>query len=289
MLWAFCMYLDGNEAASDGMTAAPPRAICQGARAVGVIMRRFLTTLAAWPWPLPWTSANMHALVSDGTLPLDGAGGRHLSIWLPPPATTLEVCIGRHLATAFVVPLPVACTTRVWNMTQCVHGATQRAVLREAWCAAVAIATAGPTGDMQFVDFADELRALRCGPQAANGLARWPVYLTVALPFGAAHEWRGIVASRLMATLLPQLDACGFFCRPLCTDEPTYKILLWPMDAVWTTHAPLDLVLPMRDRLMPCLFVMLQTAYIALWGPNGGPPLVELLPSLDLQLCDQGA
>jgi hypothetical protein len=116
------------------------------------------------------------------------------------------------------------------------------------------------------------------------------VYLTVALPPTAPQEWRGIVASRLMSTLLPQLDACGFFCRPLCTESPAYKVLLWPMDAVWTTHAPLDLLLPLRERLMPCLFVMLQTAYVSLFGDIDPsvrpPPLTLLLPSLDLRLCD---
>ena len=196
--------------------------------------------------------------------------------------------IGRYVATAFVVPLPVAYTPRIWNMTQCVQMPTQRAILREAWFAAVAIAHNGPGQPTAFADSAEEVRALRRGPVAANGLARWPVYLILLHPPGSPKEWRGIVGSRLMATLLPQLEACGFYCRPICVESPAYKILLWPMDAVWTTHAPADLVMPLRDRILPCLFVMFQTAYGALWG-NGAPdrpPLSDLLPSLDLQLSD---
>jgi hypothetical protein len=81
----------------------------------------------------------------------------------------MEVSIGRHLATAFVVPLPIACTSRVWNMTQCVNGATQRAIVREAWVAAVAIAAAGPhRAATAFPDFVAELRMLRSGPLAGK-------------------------------------------------------------------------------------------------------------------------
>lgn len=62
-----------------------------------------------------WTVDNMEALVNTGAFPILG--------WTPTTqnrvdGTALEVSIGRHLSTAFVVPLPVAMAPRVWNMTQ---------------------------------------------------------------------------------------------------------------------------------------------------------------------------
>jgi hypothetical protein len=120
-----------------------------------------------------------------------------------------------------------------------------------------------------------------------------------------------------MVTLLPQLVACGFFPRPLCIDDPSYLILLWPVDATWGqrfrgsgllgnpargTHArhgrtgacvgcapPCagDAVLPLQERVMVCLFGMLRTAHAALTATGSAlPPLAQLLPDLDVQLCD---
>ena len=46
-----------------------------------------------------------------------------------------------------------------------------------------------------------------------------------------------------------------------------------------------------RERLMPCLFSMMENAYTSLWGGAQctgfrPPPLRRLLPELDVQLSD---
>ena len=46
-------------------------------------------TLALWPWPIPWMVDNMSNIVDRR--PVDGAA--------------VSVSVGRHLATAFIVPL----------------------------------------------------------------------------------------------------------------------------------------------------------------------------------------
>ena len=49
----------------------------------------------------------------------------------------------------------------------------------------------------------------------------------------------------------------------------------------------MNLLLPLRDRLLPCLFVMLQAAYQALWGTGRSVPWVpsEYLGCLALVLA----
>ena len=90
--------------------------------------------------------------------------------------------------------------------------------------------------------------------------------------------------------LLPQLQSCGFFPRPLCVDNPSYILLLWPADSLWSTRSYSDVALPIQDRVLPCLFAMLEAAYVALWSsstPQKQPPsLTSLLPRLDVKLCD---
>lgn len=251
LLWAFCQWLDQQPLASSLGEAA--------------VLHRFFTVLAVWPWPLPWTTENMSRIVAGH--PVDGSA--------------LEVSLGRHQATSFVVPLPTTLAPRVWNMTQSVQVSTQRSLLREAWAAAL---SASPPNELP--EFRHEMREYTCQRHGPQG-TRWPVYLCVELPLSAPPEWRGIVGARLMSTLLPQLEACGFFPRPLCVDEPSYLVLLWPVDATWSTHAPADLVLPLRGRILPCMYAMLQAAYVTMWGTRTTKPRVEsLLPSIDVQLAD---
>ena len=144
------------------------------------------------------------------------------------------------------------------------------------------------------------MRETICRNQNSASL-RWPIYLTIKLPDCSPEEWRGIIGSRLMSVLLPQLQACGFFPRPLCVDRPAYMLLLWvgchiccdvtfhsrPVDCVWTNQSYLEFTLPLEDRILPCLFAMLETAYNTLWdAQTERPPLSTLLPQLDIHLSD---
>jgi hypothetical protein len=237
---------------------------------------------------VPWTLHNL-AAVAEGKR-VDGGA--------------LEGSVGRRLVTNFVVPLPfISGTGRLWNMsgrlpvpgaprrigrrpavTQCVQLSNQRCLLREARRALEA-APEEPLGD-----YRKEMQTVPAGP----GRPRWPVYLSITFPENSPYEWRGIVGSRLMSTLLPQLESSGLFARPLCVDTPAYVVLLWPMDALWVTQARNDALLPIRERVLPCLFSMMETAFLTLWprsvaggdGRDAGPRLVHLLPDLDLHLCD---
>ena len=93
-----------------------------------------------------------------------------------------------------------------------------------------------------------------------------------------------------MSVLVPQLQACGFFPRVLCVDSPSYLVVLWPGDSVWTNVSQSDIALPVQERVLPCLFAMLEAAYLTLWGAeklvHDAPPLTRLLPELDVHLCD---
>lgn len=66
------------------------------------VLWRFLVTLALWPWPLPFTTANMDALcpTEDTTRDWDGV-------------CALEGSVGRRMASSLVVPLPCG---GVWNV-----------------------------------------------------------------------------------------------------------------------------------------------------------------------------
>ena len=261
MLWSFCQWLDEGLrqhcGVNDDEKPSPED-----------VLGRFLTVLALWPWPLPWTVENMTCIVDRKQV--DGSA--------------VEVSMGRHLSTAFVVPLPSSSGYRVWNMTQCVHHTNQQVILREAW-------TAATSRNTEFVNFRNEMREMCYLRHTVHGmvLMRWPVYLSVRLPDCSPPEWLGIVGSRLMSVLLPQLQACGFFPRPLCVDNPSYLVLLWPMDSVRTNVSHVDVALPLQDRILPCLFAMLEAAYITLWSKGtilDAPPLNRLLPELDVHLCD---
>lgn len=120
-------------------------------------------------------------------------------------------------------------------MTQCVQAPNQRIILREAWAAAMSRSPLTvPLGPAPPLNYRDEVRDLSCRRLTLDGGMRckWPLYLSVTLPAGTPPEWRGIVGSRIMATLLPQLEVCGFFPRPLCADRPAFLVLLWPREAL---------------------------------------------------------
>ena len=258
MLWCFCMWLD--HASQPHIESCPPT--------VDEVVWRFFTVLALWPWPLPWTLMNMVNIVER----------KHVD------GTALECSMGRHLSTSFVVPLPSCDGCRVWNMTQCVQQATQQTLLIEAWRAAT-------VRMWPYEPYRHEMREMLCHRQSSNGdvLIRWPVYLSVTLPEASPAEWRGIFGSRLMSMLLPQLQACGFFPRPLCVDNPSYVLLLWPIESMWAKHSQSDIVLPLEERILPCLFAMVESAYTTLWGfydKEVAPPLSSLLPELDVHLWD---
>ena len=259
MLWSFCMWLDESMQYLDSQPEKPlPEEV----------IWRFFTVLALWPWPLPWTVENMSCIVERRQV----------------VGTALQVSMGRHLSTAFVVPLPSSSGYRMWNMTQCVQTSNQQVILKEAWNAATFRAA-------EFPEYRHEMRDMCCRRHNTEGalLLRWPVYLSVRLPDCSPPEWHGIVGSRLMSVLLPQLQACGFFPRPLCVENPCYTVLLWPSDSVWSNVSHVDIALPLQDRILPCLFAMLESAYISMWSAKStedAPSLSRLLPELDVHLCD---
>ena len=84
----------------------------------------------------------------------------------------------------------------------------------------------------------------------------WPVYLCFEMDGACPVAWRSLVSSRLVTTVVPQLDASGFFPRPLCISPSEgclwntqasltlghrAIILLWPQHAMWHTHALHDI------------------------------------------------
>ena len=104
MLLYWCQHRDTEEV---GRTV-PPVAIC---------LLRFLTTVALWPWPVPYTTENMT------TLCMQGGRLQHLR--------ALANSVGQHLMTSFIVPL--VCGRREWNMTQSVQHFQHDAICAEAW------------------------------------------------------------------------------------------------------------------------------------------------------------
>ena len=86
MLWAYTQWLDYKCVEDDAMSMSE-------------VLRCFFVVLAIWPWPLPFSSHNMFAVVSGTQLE-----GR-----------ALQGSVGRHQTTAFVVSQP--CGRHGWNMT----------------------------------------------------------------------------------------------------------------------------------------------------------------------------
>ena len=116
---------------------------------------------------------------------------------------------------------------------------------------------------------------------------QWPVHLVVQWPDCHHHlpvmmqQWHSLVDSRLVATLSPQLDACGFFTRPMCMDNP-FVFLLWPQEAAWTRHVEIEVLLPLRRRVSRVLFLMLLEAHRSMWPQKNGPALRDLVPEVRL-------
>lgn len=272
MLWVFCTHLDRHGGAAHADVPSED-----------AVLLRFFTVVALWRYPLPWTLSNFDAILERAATAAVDTSSTNTIPPRPLDPTGLEASVGRHLITSFVVPMPYDTDNRsamVWNMTQCVQAPNHRAILREAWAASAGLRA-------PVLDYRNEVRDLAFRRMTIDGAmrCRWPMYLSVALPAAAPPEWCGIVASRLMATLLPQLEMCGFVPRPLCVDRPAYLILLWPRDASTTT----SLLLPLEDRILPCIYHMLESAYRVLYGAAATterPRLERLIPTLDLQLSD---
>ena len=87
MLWAYTQWLDNKCMDDDVMSMSE-------------VVRCFFVVLAIWPWPLPFSSHNMFAVVASTYLE-----GR-----------ALQGSVGRHQTTAFVVSQP--CGRQGWNMTR---------------------------------------------------------------------------------------------------------------------------------------------------------------------------
>ena len=234
------------------------------------VLWHLLLTVALWPWPLPFTLANVRALGGRrAALCAAGVGGETLV-----GGRVLEGSVGRRLVTSFVVPLP--CEGSTWNMTQAVQWPNHLCLLRDAWDAGLRRVR---VGDPPLVS--DDLVAETAWRAAAS---QWPLFLVarVPRPAGAPPGWVSLVTNRLVSTVWPQLDACGFFARPLCSDDP-FVFLLWPQECVWSRHCRADLVLPLRRRVGNALFHMVVEAHRSLW-PAGvpAPELSELMPVLTL-------
>lgn len=225
-----------------------------------------LLTVALWPWPLPFTAENLGTM-SQWTATWDGAPGLQAG-------RVLEGSVGRRLVTSFVVPLPCG---SIWNTCQAVQWPQHASLLHEAWQAGMR-----------------RLRVEQCihepnlllEIQRHAQVAEWPLFLLVRMPRGAPLAWDVLVSNRLTCTLGPQLDASGFFVRPLCLDRP-FVFLLWPQECIWSRHARSDLVLPLRKRVGKALFHMLLEAHRTLWPPTAenaweAPDLRDLIPQLTL-------
>jgi hypothetical protein len=47
-----------------------------------------------------------------------------------------------------------------------------------------------------------------------------------------------------------------------------------------------DVVLPVRDRIMPCVFAMVTQAYNSVYSAEASPSLARLLPCINIDLHD---
>lgn len=226
------------------------------------VLWHLLLVIAMWPWPLPFTAENMFVLGSTKR-------GRNLAPLLT-GGPVLEQTVGRHQATSFVVPLPCG---SVWNTTQAVQFPQHMVLLREAWEGGLKRLTVG--SNIGPSDFAMELHdvSMRC---------QWPLYLLVNIPRHTPCKWQAMVGNRIVLTLVPQLEVSGFFCRPLCRDDP-FIFLLWPREYQWSQRTRAEAVLPLRKRVGRVLFHMLSEAHRLLWPVPEQPPapeLFDLLPTV---------
>lgn len=133
-----------------------------------------------------------------------------------------------------------------------------------------------PTADLSGWVFEDFRREV----YLAGTQKQWPLHLVVWLPKQAPPNWRALILNRIVSTVGPQLDAGGFFTRPLCVSDPIV-FLLWPQDCTWSRVSPLEYLLPLRQRLKEVVFQMVHDGHWMLWpGGDGAPPLAELLPEM---------
>lgn len=144
--------------------------------------------------------------------------------------------------------------------------------MREAWDGGLRRLTVG--GGAAVMDLVREMHGVSLR-------SHWPLFLVVSLARHSPKKWQAMVGNRMVSTLVPQLDVCGFFCRPLCRDDP-FVILLWPRDYVWSQRTRAETVLPLRKRVGRVLFHMLAEAHRTLWptGASTGAPVPELFDLL---------
>lgn len=200
MLWAWCKDHNHHRSA----TYEP----------VDILLLKFLSCLALWPWPLPWCERNMRALRERAeTDPNSHLHYQHI----------VRNTIGPHLMTSFVVPLP--CGRWDWNMTQSVQRPQQTVIESEAWKTA--------TGCLIHPPFSDAFGELRL----VKAHSSWPLFLVITLPEDCPPDWRGLFCSRLFPMLIPQLLCCGFHPRPLCVDRPSFVVAIWPNQSLTTSIA----------------------------------------------------
>ena len=209
-------------------------------------------------------------------------------------------------------------------LQHCVQWSQHLCILREAWETGIRRLKATKE-EWRIPDYQDQmlrspglppLSPLNTTPMGSTVGGCWPVHMILWIPTRAPAMWRLLVSSRLVPTLgppgltdhigfngpvCPQLDAGGFFVRPLCVDSP-FIFLLWPQDCTWTVHSPAEYLLPLQARLREVFFQMLQEAYQLLWpaaaashnkannsskpdqqtsGPPP-PPLSSLLPEMGI-------
>lgn len=140
----------------------------------------------------------------------------------------------------------------------------------------------GAPGDTSWV-----FETLLAELNRTGGDYEWPLYFVVWIPRSAPRKWQALVASRVVSTLGPQLDAAGFLCRPLCMDDP-FIFLLWPQDSTWSPWSTAEYILPLRARVSEVLFHMLYEAHQLMWpgeASAGVPTLSDLLPDITVCRC----
>ena len=203
-------------------------------------LQEFVSFFVAWPWPLPMTMHNYNESISP----------------MPVFECLSALCgtIAKYTATKLVIPLP--CGSRR-NMTQHV-GRSQHAYILHEMCKLLAH-TVGCRAD-----YVTELTYM--APSACT-------FLSIHCDTGVV-SWDSVVASRVMLTLVPQLEVCGYYVRPLCLNKPMVIVLL-------PRHQG---SLPLGARLIPILVKMLVDCYqTAPQDIKLKRSLSELMPILDVQ------
>lgn len=159
-------------------------------------------------------------------------------------------------------------------MTQSVQWPQRQSICHEAW------QTARTCEGPPFVDLRIELRSLR-------RFYAWPLFLTIELPFSSPPEWCGLIGSRLLTVMVPQLWAAGFFPRPLCVERPYFLIALWPKEALTHEVCQETIILELKERLAAPLFALCVKSFAeSRLSVGGDAALQDLLPFVDIQPMD---